>query len=203
MRSEYVKPEEWTAIMHHMGYENALAVRTSIETGLRIGDVLKMTPQDLDGVKITYQAQKTGKRGTAKISADLARRLKRISGREWVFEGRTSGHRTRQAVYKDVKKAASQLGVEVNATPHSARKTSAVAMYSARGLQGCRKQLQHDSDAVALLYAMADKVRAEKHGELPHMSGEQIEHLARKIAEQMFRVFGTTGSENSDLTKVP
>lgn len=41
-----------------MEYENALALRLSLETGLRIGDCLALRPEDIDGCVISYTAQK-------------------------------------------------------------------------------------------------------------------------------------------------
>ena len=63
MRTDYIKPSIYKEVYQLMQYENALALRTSLETGLRIGDVLKMRPADIQGRTITYTAQKTGKAG--------------------------------------------------------------------------------------------------------------------------------------------
>ena len=78
MRADYIKPSVYTRIYHLMEYENALALRLSLETGLRIGDCLALRPEDIDGCVISYTAQKTGKSGKKKISADLAKRLRKI-----------------------------------------------------------------------------------------------------------------------------
>lgn len=66
MRADYIKPSVYTRIYHLMEYENALALRLSLETGLRIGDCLALRPEDIDGCVISYTAQKTGKSGKKK-----------------------------------------------------------------------------------------------------------------------------------------
>ena len=63
MRSDYVKSESFRLLINSMQYENGLALRVSLETGLRIGDVLKARPADLKGNKLYFVAQKTGKAG--------------------------------------------------------------------------------------------------------------------------------------------
>lgn len=147
-----------------MQYENALALRVSLETGLRIGDVLKLRPSDLRGRTITYTASKTRKRGRAVISQDLANRLRTISGAEYIFSkrGGGSGHRSRTTVWKDVKKAAAQLAAAgvfkgENVTAHSARVTFAVEDSEKHGLLHTQKALQHRDKATTKLYALRDK----------------------------------------------
>lgn len=163
MRSDYMKPENYNRLFVFMSYENVLAVRVSLETGLRIGDVLKVRPSELRGRTIFFSAEKTGKSGKAVISQDLANRLRQIAGTDYIFEGRGgSGHRSRQAVWKDVKKAAAQLRAAgaisgENITPHSARKTFAVTDAERYGLNHTQKQLQHRDKATTRAYAFSDR----------------------------------------------
>ncbi len=141
-----------------MQYENALALRLSLETGLRVGDCLALTPKDIDGQTITFTAQKTGKRGKKKISADLARRLQKISDKNFVFVGRFGDKpRTRQAVWKDVKRAAKAAGIkDKNMSVHSARKTYAVEDLHENGFKHTQKELQHERAETTMLYAYSD-----------------------------------------------
>lgn len=156
MRTDYIKSDLYHKIYLRMTYENALALRTSLETGMRIGDVLALEVEDLKGRTITYTAQKTGKNGKAVISVDLANRLKRISGKRFIFEGRNGKKpRTRQAVWKDVKKATRNI-FEENVAPHSARKTFAVEDFQEHGLPHTQKALQHDRTDTTVLYAFSD-----------------------------------------------
>lgn len=156
MRTDYINSAEYHKLYMRMTYENALALRTCLETGMRIGDVLALTPADINGRTITYIAQKTGKKGKATISADLANRLQKTASKKFVFAGRGGDKpRTRQAVWKDVKKASRGIFVE-NVAPHSARKTFAVEDFQAYGLPHTKKALQHDRTDTTMLYAFAD-----------------------------------------------
>lgn len=164
MRSDYIKPENYNRLFVFMSYENVLAMRVSLETGLRIGDVLKVRSDELVGRTIHFTADKTGKVGKAVISQDLANRLKRIAGNTYVFEarGNPEKHRSRQAVWKDVKKAAAILRVagaisSENFSPHSARKTFAVTDAERYGLNHTQKQLQHRDKSTTRAYAFSDR----------------------------------------------
>lgn len=164
MKSDYMKPENYAKLFVFMSYENTLAVRVSLETGLRIGDVLKLQPGDLERRTITYTAGKTGKAGRAVISQDLANRLRQISGTNYIFSNRTDPekHRSRQAVWRDVKRAAGALRAAglisgENISPHSARKTFAVSDMEKYGLTHTQKALQHRDKATTKLYAFSDK----------------------------------------------
>lgn len=55
-----------------MKYDNALALRVSLETGARIGDVLALRLDNLQGRTLRYVAAKTGKLDRKVISAALA-----------------------------------------------------------------------------------------------------------------------------------
>lgn len=140
-------------------YENTLALRTSLETGLRIDDVLHLKTVDLKGRTIVGIAKKTGKPFKKVLSVDLAKRLKQISSKEWIFVGRFGNKpRTRQAVWKNVKKASKILELQGNIAPHSARKTYAVEDFKENGIGKVQKDLQHTDVNTTMLYAFADLI---------------------------------------------
>ena len=191
MRADYIKPSVYTRIYHLMQYENALALRLSLETGLRIGDCLSLTPEQLQGQTISYTAQKTGKRGKKKITADLAKRLQKISSKKFIFEGRNGNKpRTRQAVWKDVKKASAIAKIEGNFSPHSARKTYAVEEFHAKGFNEVQKELQHDRAETTMLYAYSD-ILFRKNGNSEFSIDEVMEialktyDIVQKIAKKL------------------
>lgn len=141
-----------------MQYPNALALRVSLETGLRIDDVLSLRSTALRKCKIFGIAKKTGKSFKKTISRDLARRLGELMGKYYIFPGRLDPqkHRTRQAVWKDVKKACAILEIDGNIAPHSARKTYAVEKFRDSGLGTVKRELQHKDVSTTMLYAFAD-----------------------------------------------
>lgn len=165
MRTDYIESELYNKMYVLMQYENALALRVSLETGMRIDDVLSLRPSDIEGRKVRYTAKKTGKVGRATLSADLAKRLDRIKGKHFVFVHRIDPkkHRTRQAVWKDVKKAALALHAagyldDRNVAPHSARKSFAVDDRQKFGLPHTQKALQHSDKSTTMIYAFADEL---------------------------------------------
>ena len=188
MRSDYVKSEAFRLLINSMQYENGLALRVSLETGLRIGDVLKAKAVDLKGTKLSYVAQKTGKAGCKTLSKSLANALRRVSGSYWIFEGRgrtKTGHRTRQTVYRDLKKVCKRLGVEGQISPHSARKSYAVADFRENGLEHVKRELQHDQDSVTLLYALSDVLTGAPSEDQGEGNAALIREIHRMVTEAL------------------
>lgn len=136
-----------------------------ISTGLRIGDALELrTAQIQGGGRVTVRERKTGKSRRITIPAPLVRELRANAGRVWVFEGAwdPEKHRTRQAVWKDVKRAAKAARIPANVGTHSARKVYAVQLYRKRGLGAAQAALNHDDPVVTMVYALADALRARR-----------------------------------------
>lgn len=158
MRTYYLNPVIYNKLYACMQYKNALALRTSLETGLRIDDVLSLRRQQLQKRTLYGFAKKTKKSFRKVVSQDLANRLREIQGEYFIFEGRlnTKKHRTRQAVWKDVKKAAKILEIDGNIAPHSARKTYAVEKFHDSGIATVKRELQHNDISTTMIYAFAD-----------------------------------------------
>lgn len=135
-------------------------MRTALQTGLRISDVLELRPEQLRP-HFWVTERKTGKRRQVGLPEPLLSDLKNAAGERWVFEGRSpKDHRTRQAVWKDMKRAAKAFRLPVNVGPHSARKVYAVELLRKYGdIDRVRRALNHNSETITLLYAMADKQR--------------------------------------------
>ena len=89
----------------------------------------------------------------------LWERLKAQAGEVYVFEGAKSvyHHRTRQAVWWDIKRAAKAMRHEKRISPHSARKSYAVAQYRRSGdLEYVRDRLNHDQIETTILYLLSE-----------------------------------------------
>jgi site-specific recombinase XerD len=147
---------------------NRLALEISMATGLRITDVLGIKTETVgksaDG-RIGLRELKTGKVRRVKLPAELHERCLRLSGRLYVFEHRLDWkrHRTRQAVWKDLKRIARMFRLKENIAPHTARKIYAVGAYERTGeLKRVQALLNHSSEAVAQLYALADELTARR-----------------------------------------
>lgn len=188
MRSKSLQQSEVIRLLAAMQWQNALAVRVTLETGMRIGDVLKLMRADLNGNKITYTASKTGKQGQVYVSDTLANDLRANANLTWLFPGRWQKHPlTRQAVWKDMKRAAAVLRASEGVSPHSARKTFAVRLLDETGsLDEVQQALQHESAAVTELYAYADEM------EPTVLSHAQCQEIAVEIVKRLSEVLGLT-----------
>ena len=150
--------KEVEQVLDLLTYENRLVLRVLLHTGLRIGDVLQLKPDQLKP-NFWITEQKTGKRRQVGLPEPLLADLRDSADGEWVFPGQRPGkHRTRQAVWKDVKRAAAAARLTVNAAPHSCRKVYAVKLLERYGdIDRVRRALNHGGFEVTLIYAMADK----------------------------------------------
>lgn len=165
-RSQWLPREYVEHILAGMYLENRLALIVSERYGCRIGDVLNMKTSDLDKDIWSYREQKTAKRRRVKLALNLRKDLMSISGRIYVFEHRLScfKHRTRQAVFKDLKRVAKVYRVDKLVSPHSMRKIYSVEQYKKTGgnMQKVQRLLNHSDEAVTVLYAMADIITQNK-----------------------------------------
>lgn len=165
MRSEWDTPQEISFILRALTPENRLACRVSMFTGLRINDVLSIPTRKWQKQRFSIREEKTGKVHRVRLPEAIYREGLAIAGHHYVFEHRTNGrmHRTRQAVFKDIKRACSLLRIEKNVTPHSFRKVFAVSYYEQTGdIKKVQKLLNHSSEAVTMIYAMADQLKRRK-----------------------------------------
>jgi len=159
-------------VLHLLTYENRLVCRVLLHTGLRITDVLELKTEQLRP-NFWITERKTGKRRQVGLPEPLLSDVREAAGPVWAFPGAKPGtHRTRQAVWKDIKRAAAALRLNCNAAPHSLRKVYAVELFERYGeLDRVRRALNHSSNEVTLLYAMADKLLQERGGRKKRRSG--------------------------------
>lgn len=167
-RADYVPRQEFGHVLAALTPPNRLAMEVSLATGLRISDVLNMRTERLSE-RMTVRELKTGKSRRIRLPLELYQRCLAQAGKVWVWEGRQdwTKHRSRQAVYKDIKRAARafRLPAQLQVSPHTARKVYAVAAYQSSGsLQRVQALLQHSDEAVTMLYAMADELTARRLG---------------------------------------
>lgn len=158
MKTDYLLHREVDLVLSALTPENRLVMRTALATGLRIGDVLNLRTEQLKP-HFWVTESKTGKRKQVGLPEPLLSDLKKAAGPVWVFTGRDGKKpRTRQAVWKDVKRAAEAFRLPQNVAPHSARKVYAVELLEKYGdIDRVQKALNHSRQSVTLIYAMADK----------------------------------------------
>lgn len=171
VRTGYVEPDAFRLLLTALMPANRLALETSMTTGLRISDVLHLKTADLvRTARPTITERKTGKRRRVYFPRALRDALLLQAGRFYIFEGRYDEQkpRTRQAVFKDLKRVAALYRIDgekirANIAPHTARKIYAVQDFRAHGsLERVRRLLNHDSEAVTALYALADRLERKQ-----------------------------------------
>lgn len=158
MKTEYLLNREVDLVLSSLTYGNALALRVALHTGLRIGDILALKTSQL-APRFWVTESKTGKRRQVGLPEPLLSDIKNQAGEMWAFPGRSPEKaRTRQAVWKDVKRAARAMRLPQNVGTHSARKVFAVDLLKKYGdIERVKRALNHSSLAVTLIYAMADR----------------------------------------------
>lgn len=169
MRSDYIRKEEFEHLLAALTPPNRLAMRVSLATGLRIGDVLNLRTEQIQKAaknkvcRPTVRELKTGKSRRITIPRELCDELISHAGKIYLFENRLDYRkpRTRNAVWKDLKRAAAlfRLNPNLQISPHSARKIFAVTEFQNSGnIKHVQQLLNHSSEALTMLYAMADQM---------------------------------------------
>lgn len=158
LRTDSAEKEDWKLIQKLLTPPNALAAQIALKTGLRISDVLSIKTDQLKQRQFTVTEQKTKKKRRIFLNESLKEALRAQAGETFVFEHAhdPERHRTRQAVYKDIKRAAKALRLDGNIAPHSARKTYAVDYYRKHGLAATQKKLGHRFPSTTLIYLLSE-----------------------------------------------
>lgn len=161
MRSDFVEKDILGHVLFALTEPNRLACRVALETGLRIDDVLSLPSVVLGMKSFTVSESKTGKKKRCRLSEALKADLRAICGKVYIFPHRydENRHRTRQAVYADIKRAAKLYRVKQNVTPHTMRKAYAVdLMRRYKDINKVAEALNHDKNFISttMLYALAD-----------------------------------------------
>lgn len=160
LRTDYISPDDLEAVFRALTPQNELVLRVCEETGIRVGDALSLRTDALKA-RFSITEAKTGKRRRVYLRKPLLDALRASAGPVYVFSGRLDDtkHRTRQAVWKDLKRAARAFRIQQNIAPHSVRKLYAVELARhGYDLDDIQRALNHDSPAVTALYLMAGLV---------------------------------------------
>lgn len=187
MTTDYIPKETLSRLLETLTPQNALALELCMGTGMRITDALGIPFQSMrdlttqkqwpDRLYYHYVESKTKKEREVKVSLDwLSRAVLQHDPRSpWLFGGRDpQKHRTRQAVWKDLHRAAKLYRVngqrlKARIGTHTARKVYAVDLYhkaTSEGLldplEAVKADLNHADLAVTYIYALADVISARK-----------------------------------------
>lgn len=166
MTTEYLVWREMEHVLAALTPANRLVCRVCVATGLRVGDVVALRTDQL-ARQFWITEQKTGKRRRVNLTAKLLTQLKAQAGKVWVFEGRDPDkHRTRQAVWHDVKRAAKAFRLPQNIGVHSLRKLYAVdQLHKGKGNLGkVQRALNHADISTTMIYAMSYQLYQAKYG---------------------------------------
>ena len=167
MRADYVWADNLGHVLAALTPANRLACEVSLATGLRIGDVLELTREQVVKGRFSVREGKTGKVRRVRLPTDLQTRILSQAGHIYAFPARSDGrkHRTRQAVYKDLRRAAKAFRLSEHVSPHSLRKVYAVNQYHRSGdIKRVQGLLNHSEESVTMIYALADALTARRLG---------------------------------------
>lgn len=181
MKSKFLDEIELDFLRAYMSPSDFLPLSVSLETGLRIGDVLRLKHSDIKNGHIYFTAQKTGKLGRASISKLLGVQLRKSNGSVYCFPGRDPRKPlSRQAVWQRVKRACAKAGIDPSGiSPHSMRKVFAVDVFKADGAERAREALQHSDLRTTELYILSDWTTG-KNADLP-LTRKDITRIVEEI----------------------
>lgn len=166
MRAEYVLDKQLELILAAVMPDNRRVLQVMLRTGLRVSDVLGLR-RDQIGRQFVVREAKTGKAKRCGLPDWLISEILNNAGDSpWAFPSprNPAKHRTRQAVWKDLKRVAAAFRIKVNVGTHSMRKSYAVdLMRKYSDVSRVQRALNHDNPAVTMLYAMADELTKTAH----------------------------------------
>lgn len=201
MKSKYIEPAELERLRCMLAEEAWLPLWVSLETGLRIGDVVKLRKANLKPDGLHYKAQKTGKNGVAKVSAELRRELSRRRGK-WFFPSpyKAGKHITRQCAWARIKAACKKAGIDPDGvSPHSLRKVFAVELYREKGFRAVQEALQHRNAATTEIYSFADWGTGD-NAELP-LKRRDLQLIIKMVLEALGDTRQVTQESRAKRTK--
>jgi len=168
LTTEYLVRRELEHVLAALTPANRLVCRVCVATGLRVGDVVTLRTDQLARQFWVTEA-KTGKRRRVNLTDKLLCLLKAQAGPKFVFQGRggIDTHRTRQAVWRDVKRAAKAFRLPQNVGVHSLRKVWAVdKLNRTKGdLSQVQRALNHRDISTTMIYAMSYQLYLAKYGD--------------------------------------
>ncbi|MDE6590327.1 MAG: tyrosine-type recombinase/integrase [Oscillospiraceae bacterium] len=166
MTTEYLVNREMEHVLAALTPANRLVCRVCVATGLRVGDVVALRSDQL-ARQFWITEAKTGKRRRVNLTDGLLKALQDQAGKAWVFPSpkNETRHRTRQAVWYDVKRASKAFRLPQNVAPHSLRKVYAVdLMKRCKGNVGrVQRALNHSDMATTMVYVMAYQLYRDKY----------------------------------------
>lgn len=168
MRTSYLPEGQLLLILAALTPGNRLVCRVMLHTGLRVGDAVALRRDQVARGRFMVTEAKTGKRRRVGLPADLVSEILDAGNPKspWAFPSprNPEKHRTRQAVWKDIKRAQRAFRIPLNAGPHSLRKVYAVELMRKYGdLRKVQRALLHSNDMTTLLYALADRLPDPKN----------------------------------------
>lgn len=175
MKTEYLLDREVGHVLALLKPSNQLVMQVCLHTGLRVSDVLALRPEQIKA-RFWIREKKTGKRRIVGLPAELRAAILRQSGDQYCFPGRLDPGkpRSRQAVWKDVKRAADALRLPQNVAPHSFRKVYAVDLMRKYGsLSRVQRALNHGSESTTMIYAMAAQLLEQKQLSRTYRAGSR------------------------------
>lgn len=161
MTTKYILETSLGQVLGLLLPQNRLIIEVMLHTGLRVSDVLSIRADQIKP-RFWIKESKTGKSKMVGLPQELRQRImsQTVPGNPYAFPGRRPGkHKTRQAVWHDIKRAQRALRMDVNVGTHSARKVYAVRLLSKYGsIEKVQQALNHSDPSITVIYAMADKL---------------------------------------------
>lgn len=184
MKSRYIEETDVKKLREASGEEAFLPLLLSLETGLRVGDVVALRVSDVKADGVHYVSQKTKKSGVAVISASLRKRLRKRGN--WLFPSpyKNGKHLTRQAVWARIKTAGKRAGIDLEGlSPHTMRKVFAVELYRKKGFKAVQEALQHNYASTTEIYSFADWNTGE-NADLP-LKRKDLQLIVKMVLEAL------------------
>lgn len=150
--------EAMKSYLREWSERNYILFLVGINTGFRIGDILKLKVKDVQGWHIRVKEQKTGKTKSIKMTRRLKNELRDYVKdkplHHYLFQSRNGKNKPldRRTAYWILKTAGAELGIE-NIGTHTMRKTFGYHYYQKyKNVADLMSIFNHSSPAITLIY---------------------------------------------------
>ena len=145
MRVDGISKTKYKQMEYCMRPPFTLVWQLGYDTGLRISDILKLTPKKINRQRPYIKEQKTGKHRRLYIKKETLKAINDYIDKHNIPQDSPIFNFTRVTMWREIKRAASIAGIELNLGTHTMRKSYSKQYICKRGhtIKELSKRLNH------------------------------------------------------------
>lgn len=159
MRVDGISKTKYNKIEYHLKPPFTLMWRLGYATGLRISDILKLTPKKINTKRPYIIEQKTGKKRRLYIRKDLLIDINKYIEKHKIGQNNRIFDFSRVTAWRAIKRASQDAGIDLNLGTHTMRKSYCKQYVGKNGktIKDLSKRLNHSDISETVGYLTDNK----------------------------------------------